>query len=129
MGTGIPVSVITGNSIENEGLDQGPGVGHGNYSQVTVGPQGDIYVIEGPGNANVYHSTDGGASFTLPNEPAIASSTFDGHQPIPASTLTNDQFRTVHIYGIAADPTRPGYVYAVATVASTSANGTTLAQA
>ena len=88
-GTGIPVSVITGNAtIQNEGLDQGPGIGHGNYSQVTVGPQGDIYVIEGPGNAEVFHSTDGGASFTLPNNTTNASETFSDYQPIPASTLT-----------------------------------------
>ena len=34
---------------------------------MTVGPQGDIYVVQGPATFGIYHSTDGGASFTQPN--------------------------------------------------------------
>jgi FG-GAP-like repeat len=130
VGTGIPVSVLTGNGFGigdvNTGVGQGPGLGYGNWSQVTVGPLGDIYVIAGTGQSYVFHSTDGGASFTGPNSSTYAGEPFRQTSYIPASTLTNDQFRTQHINDVVADPARPGYVYAINTQEATSGNGTTL---
>ena len=126
-GTGIPVSVITGNGVGNSGTDQGAGIGHYNYSQVAVGAGGDIYVTGSSGTPYVYSSTDGGTSFTPPNQATGLNLPFGGNiSAIPGPTLTNDQFRTQKINDIAADPTRPGYVYAVVTTDVVSGNGTIL---
>lgn len=127
-GTGIPVSVISGNGgLGNSGIDQGAGVGGYNWSQVTVGAGGDIYVIDGPLQPEVFSSTDGGKSFTPPNSASGLNLPFyDCCAPIPGPTLANDQFRTQKINDIAADPTRPGYVYAVVTTDVVGGNGAIL---
>jgi hypothetical protein len=113
-GTGVPVSVITG-AGGNTGTDQTEdGVGHQNFSHVTVGPEGDIYVSHFDGALfTVNHSADGGASFSLPNPTTSAGYAFGYPNTVgPNGTVANDNFRTQNQRAIAADPKRPGTVYA-----------------
>jgi hypothetical protein len=132
-GTGVPVSVISGNGgYGNTGTDAIAGAGHYNWSQVTVGAAGAIYVVQATGEPTVFSSTDGGKNFTKPNQltglnfPFFVNTTSNVFSFIPAPTLTNDQFRTQKIQDIAADATRPGYIYVVETAAILSDNGSTL---
>jgi hypothetical protein len=119
-----PIAVNVNSEINNG--YRPPGNGEDAYPQVTVGPEGDIYVVLGSGEVTVYHSTDDGAHFTQPNNETDAYYPLGNDLRIPSPTLTNDQFRTQTIRDIAADPARPGYVYIVAPVQITSGNGTVL---
>jgi hypothetical protein len=119
-----PVAVVTDVLASNTGQGLAPGTGFENWSQVAIGPEGDIYVVQGTSAVSLYHSTDGGASFSQPNIPTGASYPFGTSlNGIPGLTLTNDQFRTQTIHNIAVDPTRPGHVYVVISTQITDSNG------
>jgi hypothetical protein len=111
-GTGIPVTVIF--NINNPKSDLPEGIGHEGLPHVTVGPQGDVYVSNFQGNAfAVHHSTDGGTSFTNPDGQSNALYPFGFNNDIlPSPTLATSHFRTLDVRAIAADPLRPGTVYA-----------------
>ncbi len=122
-----PVAVATDTLSSNTGIGLAPGTGFENWSQVAVGPQGDIYVVQGTSAVTVYHSTDGGASFSQPDVETGALYPFGSLlNEIPSLTLSHDQFRTQTIHDIAADPTRPGYVYVVSTIQITDQDGNTI---
>src|SRR5207249_3267953 len=95
-----------------------PGRGFVIFPHTTVGPDGDVYVglFEG-GKFAVQHSTDAGASFRGPD--------FDNTERLPFgldaavinnSGLPTNHFRTIFVRAVAADPVRPGHVYAVETI-------------
>ncbi len=124
-----PVAVVTDVLSNNNGLNTPEGTGYENCSQVAIGPEGDIYVVQGTSAVALYHSTDGGASFTQPN----FSTALGAYYPfgsllnaIPSLALTNDQFRTTTIHDVVADPTRPGHVYVVVTTQISDRNGNPL---
>ncbi len=84
------------------------------YPQVSIGPQGDIYVSAfDNGYFAVFHSFDGGASFVAPNifvgETGIFPS--PAGNILPNRTLFNDAFRTLSVRDIVADPSQTGRVY------------------
>jgi hypothetical protein len=82
-------------------------------SHLAIGPEGDLYESNGGGgDFTVYHSTDGGASFvgdTTANYLAFGPGFLTLTK---GDTLPNDNFRTDKVRAIAADPTRPGTLYA-----------------
>jgi hypothetical protein len=111
----VQVSVIRDPNYGNN--DQGPpGRGFAFYPQVSIGPEGDIYVSAyGGGYFTVYHSTDGGASFVPPdynNWLGLPFPPFPG-LVLPSPTLAGDAFRTLPVRDIVADPSHPGRVYVV----------------
>jgi hypothetical protein len=121
------VIVATDTLTVNTGEGVAPGTGFENWSQVAVGPEGDVYIVQGSSGLSVYHSTDGGASFTQPDVTTGAYFPFGSLlNAIPSLTLTNDQFRTQTIRDLAADPTRPGTVYVVISVQVNGSNGNPL---
>jgi hypothetical protein len=97
-----------------------------NNAAVTVGPGGAVYVATYTGGFfTVYYSTDGGKSistpaglvsgFTAPNYSSGLGFPFgEGFLVLKDPNLAADQFRTLPVRQIAADPTRPGVLYAVA---------------
>jgi hypothetical protein len=81
------------------------------YPQVSVGPEGDLYVSAYSGGYfTVFHSNDGGASFVAPNELLGLGTPF---YALPTATLFDDAFRTLSVRDIVADPSHPGRVYVV----------------
>jgi hypothetical protein len=102
----------------NGGEQLPPGLGFVTFPHPTVGPDGDVYVglFEG-GKFAVQHSTDAGASFQGPdfNSDQRFAFTLDA-AIINNAGLPPDHFRTLVVRQIAADPARPGYVYAVETI-------------
>jgi hypothetical protein len=112
----VQVSVIRDPYLGTD--DSGkPGRGFAADPQVSVGPQGDLYVSAFIGGSfEVFHSSDGGASFLAPNSllglgtPFLPAPQF----VIPSPTLFSDTFRTLAIRDIVADPSHPGRVYVVA---------------
>jgi hypothetical protein len=108
--------------VQNNNGRVAAGNGFVNFSHVSVGPQGDLYVsLNAGGGFLVYYSADAGLTFRAPHN----SSTFLEQNGIPfvlpggfltafpAPTLLTNNFRTLPVREIAADPTRPGYVYVV----------------
>jgi hypothetical protein len=88
-----------------------PGQGIVYYPQISVGPQGDIYVSTYSGGYfTVFHSSDGGASFVAPNYNTGLGIPFYAY---PSPTLFSDTFRTLPVRDIVADPSHPGRVYVV----------------
>jgi hypothetical protein len=82
------------------------------HPQISVGPEGDLYVSAFAGNGfTVYHSNDGGASFVAPNELNGLGTPF--YNAVPTSTLLGGAFRTLPVRDIVADPSHPGRVYVV----------------
>ncbi len=113
------------------------GRGFIDYPTVTVGAGGAVYVATNTGGYyTVYVSLNGGQStnggtlgdgtpilvsgFTAPNFNSYAGNPFNytSTQVLTDATLPNDNFRTLPTRAIAADPTRPGVVYAVAAAAA-----------
>jgi hypothetical protein len=112
--------------------DQGrPGRGFVSIPSVAVGAGGAVYVATFTGNFfTVYSSTNGGrstnlgtaaapfwvSSFVAPDFTSYLGNPFNvtSTQVLPDPTLGNDSLRTIPTRQIAADPTRPGVVYAVA---------------
>src|SRR5262249_28362150 len=92
--------------------DQGAaGKGFSFYPQVSIGPEGDIYVsaYEG-GFFSVFFSSDNGASFRNPNYSAALGLPFP-NLVLPAGTSAADAFRSLPVRDIVADPSHPGRVY------------------
>ncbi len=113
------------------GLGQAPpGLGSVNWTHVTIGPEGDIYVSMFNFDAfEVYHSHDGGRTFTPPDLASGSGFPFGTDQNIsPASTrgLPTNRFRTQVQRAIVADPTRPGRIYAAEAVKSRDVTGNVL---
>ncbi len=92
-----------------------PGTTSMDQAHVSIGPEGDIYVSNaGGGDFVVQHSTDAGATFTLPGHDTGEGLAFGtGASTFSDTRLPNNRFRTHPIRAIAADPRRPGHVYAV----------------
>src|SRR5262249_15207012 len=133
---GVQISAVndplSGNARVNFTAPEGAGTNA--FSHVTVGPDGVVYVSQfAGGRFPVFHSTDGGTTFSIPvpdNTKTLGST--QGYPfgtefllapeiplpqfPIPSGTLANDKFRTQSVRGILADPTRPGTVYAIEAV-------------
>jgi FG-GAP-like repeat len=125
-GTGVPVTVIF--NINNTSTDVPEGLGHENWSHVTVGPEGDVYVsnFQG-GNFAVHHSIDGGRSFTDADPTTNTLFPFGfNNNVVPSPMLSTNQFRTQNIRAIAADPLRPGTVYAAEAAEHSDAFGNIL---
>ncbi len=119
---GVEVSVIRD---PNSGtLDQGnPARGFAGFSQVTVGPQGDVYISAYAGGVfTVYHSSDGGQTFTPPDYGNDLGLPFGSGATQPNSSLFTEAFRTLPIRDIVADPSHPGRIYAVDATTVTDAN-------
>jgi hypothetical protein len=110
-GSPFPVTVI--DTSPDTGIGAQAGTGFAFWSKVTVGPQGDVYVADSDGGYfGVYHSTDGGKSFTAPDPVTLAGYPFgDTNNTLPGGTLNNSRFRTIGVRDIVADPTRPGTLY------------------
>ena len=122
---GLLVSVIEkGGDSPNSGAVP-PGFGFVTFPHPTVGPDGDVYVglFEG-GKFAVQHSTDAGASFAGPdfNSDQRFAFTLDA-AVINNAGLPTNRFRTIVVRQIAADPVRPGHVYAVETIRITDPSG------
>src|SRR5947209_20434646 len=100
----------------NFGTGVPPGLGFVNWSRVAVGPQGDIYVsLYLGGSFAVYRSADGGKSFVAPDYSATRGLPFGPSGNTLAGSyngLPIDHFRQETVRAIAADPGRPGSVYA-----------------
>jgi hypothetical protein len=112
-GSGLVVSAIQDPVNElGEGIPLGLGLL--DQDRITVGPEGDIYISNaGGGDDIVQHSTDGGQSFsTVDHDTGVGIPFGTGYQSFPDSTLPTNQFRTNLARAVAADPTRPGTVYA-----------------
>jgi hypothetical protein len=112
-GSSVPEPVIL--DPFNSGNGVPTAAGFVNWSHVTLGPAGDIYVslFEG-GGFSVYHSTDAGTSFVRPDYSGTAGLPFGPSQnilPGASNGLPIDQFRQQSVRAIAADPARPGSVY------------------
>ena len=106
-----PITVIYNNGAFT-GLQFPEGLGLENWSHVTVGPEGDIYVSQFLGaQFAVHHSFDGGASFDHPNLSTGERLPFGLNTPIGPGPLSSNQFRLQNVRAIVADPTRPGVVY------------------
>jgi hypothetical protein len=110
-GAAAPTTVIE--TSPDTGIGLQAGTGYAFWSKVTVGPQGDVYVADSDGGYfGVYHSTDGGKSFTTPDPVTLAGYPFgDTNNTLPGGTLNNSRFRTIGVRDIVADPTRPGTLY------------------
>jgi hypothetical protein len=92
------------------------GEGYQGQAHITIGPEGDLYVSSFDGaDFGVQQSTDDGRTFTIPNHDTGQGIAFG----TGFATFVNDngppmnRFRTNQVRAIAADPTRPGTIYAV----------------
>jgi hypothetical protein len=107
------------------GVGLAPGHGYERYPTVTVGAGGAVYVsIYDAGYFGVFSSTNGGRSLNGASGPVssfVAPSIFDnlgvpfdyiGYQAVPDATV--DGIRNLPTREIAADPSQPGVLYAVA---------------
>lgn len=135
---------LTGNSDSNANATEGAGTN--TLPRVTVGPKGEVYVTQFAGNRfPIFYSNDAGVSFRPPvpdttNTNAVGypfgmdSDQYTAIYPagastasfVPAGTLANNSFRTQAVRAIAADPVRPGYVYAVESVQTITTSGATV---
>ena len=105
----------------NTGTGAPAGLGYQNNAHLSIGPEGDIYVdsLFG-GTVAVNVSTDGGQSFTTPDDSTGQGEAFGLGADlfgVDSSGLPTNSFRTIPQRDVAADPTRPGDVY-VADVSS-----------
>ncbi len=98
----------------DSGIGPPAGLGAVNWSHVSVGPAGDVYVsLFFLSQYAFYYSADGGKSFTAPDTTTGQREPFGNLATAPDPTLPyNDQFRLQSVEAIATDPARPGTVYA-----------------
>lgn len=109
--TGLPVSVIKDPQYGDNATGL-PGRGFVFYPQLTVGPEGDLYVSAYAGGYfTVYHSADQGTGFRPPDYADQLGIPF-GTLVLP-SPLFVDRFRTNPVRDTVADPSHPGRLYAV----------------
>jgi hypothetical protein len=94
------------------------GAGYMFYPDLSIGPEGDIYVSAWDGGYfTVYHSSDGGASFSFPNFSSFLGvvTSYVGYisssPSLAQGGLGEDTFRTLSTRDIVADPSHPGWVY------------------
>jgi hypothetical protein len=114
---GVAVTVIQ-DPTNTVGL---PGLGLVDQARITIGPEGDIYVLP---NGGVQHSTDAGVSFDGPDYTTGRRVVFTGDTAVVnQSGLPSNHFRTFPPPNLAADPTRPGYLYAASATPTTDALG------
>jgi hypothetical protein len=92
-----------------------PGMAFVDQPHLAIGPEADIYVSEYGGSYFVvHHSADAGATFDNPDLVSEDRIAFGWNQmEVEVSGLPHNGFRTPAVRAIVADPTRPGYVYAV----------------
>lgn len=103
------------------------GLGLENWSHVTVGPEGDIYVSHFLGGQfAVHHSTNAGVSFAHPNSSNNELFPFNVNVPTVPGVLSNNNFRLQSVRAIVADPLRPGHVYVAETNPAIDPQGNTL---
>ena len=108
--TGLMETVIE-DSFDS-GTGPGPGAGTANWPHLAVGPEGDVYVaFFNAGDFSVFHSDDGGKTFTAADPATGLGTPFGDAIPSPIA-LPTENFRVQSVRAIAADPTRPGSVYA-----------------
>jgi hypothetical protein len=129
-GLSAPVTVIQDplDSAANAGGSANPlGFGFVDQSQVSVGPEGDLYISYfSNGDYTVAHSTDGGASFVIPDHKTPTPIPFGNGEATNVNESgigKSNQFRTFPVRDIVADPTRPGYVYVASTKVISDAKG------
>jgi hypothetical protein len=110
-GAAAPTTVIA--TSPDTGIGLPAGTGYAFWSKVTVGPQGDVYVADSDaGYFGVYHSTDGGKTFTTPDPVTLAGYPFGvTNNTLPGGALNKSRFRTIGVRDIVADPTRSGTLY------------------
>jgi hypothetical protein len=116
-GVSTPVTVIQDPLNGGEGAPEGQGVV--DQAHLSVGPEGDLYLAYYAfGDFSVAHSTDGGASFAVPDHKTNLRLAFGNGQStnVNEAGLTTNKFRTFPSREIVADPARPGYVYAASAV-------------
>ncbi len=105
-----------------------PGNGFVDFTHVAVGPQGDVYVSANVGGDFwVLHSTDAGQTFTTPDNGFGEAHGIPFPGGFPTNSLNGDQFRTEPVRQIAADPARPGVVYAVEAIQVNGSDAVALA--
>jgi hypothetical protein len=138
VGTGIPVTVIGPNDPYFVG-EAPAGLTGQTDAQVTVGPQGDVYVNYYEfGYDGVIYSTDAGQSFDSIDIATGSAMPFNfgsyignaaplssAGGPDGAGGPTNN-FRTVPVRDIIADPTRPGTLYVADAIPTENTNGAAL---
>jgi hypothetical protein len=113
-GIPTPVTVIQ-DPLNNLEIQSGVGLGLADQAHLGIGPEGDIYVTNcAEGDFAVYHSTDAGAHFAIPDHRSGLQLAFGnaGTTFINESGLPTNHFRTYAARAIVADPARPGDVYA-----------------
>jgi hypothetical protein len=118
-GTGLSVSAIR--DPVYTGQDAGSaGRGFLAWPHVAVGGGANVYVATySGGNFAVFHSSDGGASFTAPDYNNSLGLPFfqQGGTVLPFGTALPDNFRTIPVRDIVADPGHPGRLYVAASMA------------
>ena len=137
-GTGVPVTVIGPNDPFFTG-EAPPGLTGQTDAQISVGPEGDVYVAYYMfGTFAVIHSSDAGRSFSSINQQTSSGVPFNvgiymgsataatsNGGPDGAGGPTND-FRTLPLRDIVADPTRPGTLYVAEVISTPNTNGAVL---
>jgi hypothetical protein len=124
-GSSVPQPVIF--YPDNHGTGNPAGSGFVNWSHVTVGAEGDVYVsLYLRGSFAVYRSTDGGGSFVGPDYSGTRGLPFgrsNNSQPGSGNGLPIDSFRQNVVRDIVADPSRPGTVYAAEAIGPVNSAG------
>jgi hypothetical protein len=106
--------------------DTPAGVGFLRQPHIVIGPQGDVYVASYfAQDFFVQRSTDGGRKFTTPNDGGFVFSGGFSAGVNPAG-LPSNHFRTLTVRDIAADPTRPGTLYATEAIPIRGGDGNPL---
>jgi hypothetical protein len=112
--SGLPVTTVRDPLLEVYG-DRQVGFGVLDQAHITIGPEGDVYVSNvAGGDFEVQHSTDDGQTFSVPDHGTGVGLAFGTgfESEVLDSGLPTDMFRTNAVRAIAADPSRPGTIYA-----------------
>jgi hypothetical protein len=112
-------------SFEDEGTGTSPGEGFIDHSHLAIGSDGEVYVSHfGGANFAINVSRNGGESFQTSNLTTGSQIVFGvAFATVVNDTLPNSQFRTTPKRAIAADPTRPGHIYAAEPILNTDSFG------